>query len=125
MAYQILGLLISAVFLELSYAYPAKNLIQTGNTALTNSDEIISQTIMRPLEYFADNSHITKSISTNAQGADTKTYRIKPANASSKIQDHNQTNKLNLNTMKWESELKSIELLKSGVHNSITNPKFR
>ena len=117
--------MISALYLDSSYAYPAKNLTQTGNIEVINADEITSQAITHPLEYIADNSQITKSISTNAQGADTKTYRIKPANAPSKIQDHNQANKLNLNTMKWESELKSIELLKSGAHNSTSNPKFR
>lgn len=63
--------------------------------AIINSNEITTQTITHSLEYIADNSQITNSISTNAQGADTKTYRIKPANAPSKIQDHNQANKLN------------------------------
>ena len=94
--------------------------------AVMNSDETTSDTITRPMDKIADNSQITKSISTNAQGADSKTYRIKPAtNTSSKVYDHNQVNKLNMNTMKWESELKSIELLKSGSRNSISNPKFR
>jgi|GEM_PF-2992020 len=92
---------------------------------IMNSDETTTYTITHPLEKIADNSQITKSISTNAQGADTKTYRIKPANASSKVYVHSQINQLNMNTMKWESELKSIELLKSGSHNSISNPKLR
>jgi len=87
---------------------------------IMNSDETTTYTITHPLEKIADNSQITKSISTNAQGADTKTYRIKPANASSKVYVHSQINQL-----KWESELKSIELLKSGSHNSISNPKLR
>jgi len=53
---------------------------------IMNSDETTTYTITHPLEKIADNSQITKSISTNAQGADTKTYRIKPANASPSIQ---------------------------------------
>ncbi|MDI1298706.1 hypothetical protein, partial [Methylotenera sp.] len=124
-AYQIQCLLISALYVDASYAYPAKNLTQTGNIGVINTDEISSQVIIHTLEYIADNSQITKSISTNSQGAHTKTYKIKPANADSKIHDYNQANELNLNTMKWESELKSFELLKSGAHNSTSNPKFR
>jgi len=152
LTYQTQYLLISIFFMGSSYAYPTKGFIETGNIVVINSDEIIAQTIKntasgtasfnfqdnmqsrseitshaitRSLEYIADNSQITKSISTNAQGADSKTYRIKPAKTSPKVYDHDQVNKLNMNTMKWESELKSIELVKSGSHNSISNPKFR
>ena len=134
-------LLISALFLESSYAYPAKNLIETGKevainiaslteaTSLQSSTQspnaITSQATTNSLEKIADNSQIAKSISPNAQGAGTKTYRIKPASASSKADTQNQINKLNMNTMKWESELRSIELPKSGSHNSMSNSKLR
>ena len=90
-----------------------------------NDDEIASPAMTRSLEKIADSSQITKSISTNAQGADSKTYRIKPANAIPKVDKHNQINELNMSTMKWESELKSLELTKSGTRNSILNTKFR
>jgi len=142
--------LISVPFLESSYAYPAKNLIETGNMAVINSYEIVAQTIknttshtepfsfqgsmqrqeaitshaiIRNQDNIAENSKITKSISTNAQGADSKTYRIKPASASSKVHKQNQINKLNMSTMKWESELNSSP--KSGTYNSISDPKLR
>lgn len=141
MAYQTQYLLINGFFLESSYAYSARNLTETGNITVANTasdtevinikrsmqnrHEISSHTIAHPLENIADNSKITRSISTNAQGADSKTYRIKPAIASSKLNNQNQINKLNMSAMKWESELKSIELLKPGSHNSTPNPKYR
>lgn len=145
-------LLISTLFTESSHAYSATSFIEAGNTAVINVGGSIVQpnkckashtepinshnctqshseasphTTIRPLENIADNSQITKSISTNAQGADTKTYRIKPASASSKAYDHSQVNELNRNTMKWESELKSIELLKPSPYNSVSNSKLR
>jgi len=92
---------------------------------IINDDEITTHAMTRSLEKIADNSQITKSISTNAQGADTKTYRIKPANAIPKVDSHNQINELNMSTMKWESELKSLEFPKSGTRNSILNNKLR
>ncbi len=134
-------LLISVLFLESSYAYPAKNLIETGKRVVINKGSlteatslqgstqspysITSQAMTNSLEKIADNSQITKSISPSTQGAGTKTYRIKPASTSSKADTQNQINKLNMNTMKWESELRSIELPKSGSHNSMSNSKFR
>ena len=152
MANQTQGLLISIFFLSSSYAYSGKSLNDNNYVSTINSDEIIAQTtknivfgtkslsfqesmktsskvtsnrITISLENVADNSQITKYISTNVQGADTKTYRIKRANESSKAEDLSQTNRLNQHTMKWEAELKSIELLKSDSHNSISSPKLR
>ncbi|MES1988500.1 MAG: hypothetical protein V4440_10815 [Pseudomonadota bacterium] len=92
---------------------------------IIKDDEITSPVMIRSLEKIADSSQITKSISTNAQGAGTKTYRIKPANAIPKVNSHNQVNELNMSTMKWESELKSLEFPKSGTRNSILNNKLR
>jgi hypothetical protein len=142
--------MISVLFLEPSYAYPTRNLIETGNMAVINSygivtqtiknttsstepfslqgsmqrhHEITSQAIIRHQENIAENAQITKSISTNAQGVDSKTYRIKPASASSKVHEQNQINKLNMNTMKWESEINSPPKL--GTHNLISNPKVK
>lgn len=152
MTCQTLCLLISALFLESSYAYPTSHFIETSNIEVINNNKITADliksktlhpdrlsfhdiiqshpqsttfTATQPLENIADNSQITKSISTNAQGDNTKTYRIKRADTAPKIQDHSQTNKLNMNTMKWESELKSIELLKSSSNNSTSNLKLR
>ena len=118
-------LLISTAFLGSSYAYPAKSFIEAGHMVVINDDEITSHAMTRSLYKIADNSQITKSISTNAQGADTKTYRIKPANAIPKVNSHNQINELNMSTMKWESELKSLEFPQSGTRNSILNNKLR
>ena len=125
LAYQTQCLLISALFLESSYAYPPNSFIEADHVVVINDDEIASPAMTRSLEKIADSSQITKSISTNAQGADSKTYRIKPANAIPKVDKHNQINELNMSTMKWESELKSLELTKSGTRNSILNTKFR
>jgi hypothetical protein len=143
--YQIQCLLISVLCLESSYAYPTKNLIDTANTAVINSHGIVAHTIknttshtepfsfqgsmqrqheiIRYQDNIAENSQITKSISTNAQGVDSKTYRIKPASASSKVHEQHQINKLNMNTMKWESELNLSP--NSGTYNSISNPKLK
>jgi hypothetical protein len=142
--------LISVLFLDSSFAYIAKNLIEIGNMVVINSygivvysiknttsrtepfslqgnmqsnHEITSRAIIHSLENITENSQITKSNSANSQGVDTKTYKIKPANPSSKVYEQNQINKLNMNKMKWESELNSSTKL--GQHNSISNPKFR
>jgi uncharacterized GH25 family protein len=138
---QTLYLLISILFVESSHAYPANNLIKPGNMTTINTaaltetnklhnniqsqNEVTSNTTTHSLQIIADSSQITKSISTNAQGADTKTYRIKPAKTLSKVDNKSQTNKLNMSTMKWESELKSIELLKSSSHSTTSYPKFK
>jgi hypothetical protein len=45
LAYQIKCLLISVLFLEPSYAYPAKNLIETGNMTVINGYGIAVNTI--------------------------------------------------------------------------------
>lgn len=92
--------------------------------SMQRQNVITSHAIIRNQDNIAENSKITKSMSRNAQGVDSKkTYRIKPASASSKVHKQNQINKLNMSTMKWESELNSSP--KSGTYNSISDPKLR
>lgn len=91
--------------------------------SIQSPHEITSRAITHSLENITENSKITKSISKNSQAVYTKTYRIKPANSSFKVHEQNQINKLNMNKMKWESELNLSPKL--GQHNSISKPKFR
>ncbi len=123
--YQTQCLLTSALFASSSYAYSAENAIETGNIAIANNNNVITQAIIKPLEKVADNSSITHSISTNAQGTSTKTYKIKPANIPSKVQVNNQTSTSNISTMNWEKELKYTEPPKLGAKKSNSKPKLK
>ncbi len=86
---------------------------------------MIAHTVTKPLERIADNSSITHSISTNAQGASTKTYKIKPANIPSKAQINNQTSASSISTMNWEKELKYTEQPKLGAKKFASTPKLK
>ena len=123
--YQARCLLISALFVGSSYAYSDENAIETGNIAIINNNSVITHAITKPLVRLADNSSITHSISTNAQGASTKTYKIKPASAPTKVQVNNQTSASIISTMNWEKELKYSEPPKLGVKKTASKLRLK